>query len=221
MKYVISAIAALMLLASTAAASITIGVADPGSGNFFPFTGDGFATNNRYQQAYAASNFSGPVTITGITFFNTELPGAVFETADYTFTLSTSANPVNGLDTVDLNNNPGGDAALFASLNLSGATGASFTIVGTPFLYDPSNGPLLIDITRANQVVGSGTGYLDAMSGTAAGIFSRAHNYDSGFEDFGLVTRLETGDAAVPEPVTLVVWSALFGVAAILRRRFA
>lgn len=217
MKRLLAVLCILLLTASTTAASITVGTAT--GANLFPFTGDGFNVNNRYQQVYAAANFSGPVTISGITFFNTVLPGAVFETADYSFSFSTSNFTVDNLDTVDLNANPGGDAQAFNTVNLSGLTGSSFTILGS-FNYDPSGGDLLVDITRTNQVVGSGSGFLDAMNGDAGGVFSRAHNYNGGFEGFGLVTRFETASAGVvPEPMTLVVWSALIGSAVVVAGR--
>ncbi len=167
---------------------------DPGSGNAFPFTTDGFNINTRYQQVYRSADFPGRVCITEISFFDNESPGAVFEEADYSFTLSTSNFPVNSLDLVNLDANPGADAQLFASQHLAGLTGAKFTITagtggGTEFDYDPAAGDLLVDIERTNQVVFSGSGNLDARNGTAAGQFSRAHNFDSGFQNYGLKTE--------------------------------
>jgi hypothetical protein len=153
------------------------------------------------------------VTINSISFFNGAGGAAVFETADYTFTFSTSTFTVNNLNTADLDANPGADAALFASLNLSGATGAKFSITagtggGTAFMYDPSAGDLLVDIARANVIVGSGSWGLAAMSGSSGGLFSRAHNYDGGFNNFGLVTEFDIEPKAVSEPGTL----ALLGI---------
>jgi len=49
---------------ATPAAALVVGVADT-PGNTFPF---GSAAGTRYQQIYAASNFSESVTITGINF---------------------------------------------------------------------------------------------------------------------------------------------------------
>jgi PEP-CTERM motif len=197
----------LLILSAQSRGQITIGTADPGTGNAFPFTIDGFAVNNRYQQVYAASNFGGPVSISGITFFNTQLPGAIFETANYTFRLSTSNFTVNNLNIANLNANPGPDAKFFATVPLTGLTGSNFTISGVPFPYNPAHGDLLVDITRTGQVVNSSSGHLDTMNGTSGGLFSRAHNYDSAFENFGLVTRF----TVVPEPSTLF----LLGIGAI------
>jgi hypothetical protein len=205
--------AAITTFIVTASHAGTILIGTPTGSNSFPFTFDGFDVNNRYQQVYAASNFTGPETLTAITFFNNRSPGAIFETADYTFSFSTSNFTVNNLDTNNLNNNPGADASLFASVNLNGATGSSFTIVagtggGSAFMYDPTAGDLLVDIMRANQTISSGSGFLDAMSGDSGGIFSRAHNYGSGTRNFGLVTEFTTSTTSIPEPGML----ALFGL---------
>ena len=204
----------LALAGSAQAAPILIGTAT--GSNSFPFNSS--STADRYQQVYSASSFSGPVDITAISFFNNNNPGAVFETADYMFTFSTSNFAVNTLDTANLNANPGVDAALFASVNLSGATGSMFTITagsggGSSFVYDPLAGDLLVDIFRTSQVIGSGSGFLDAMNNSSGGLFSRAHNFGAGFENYGLVTEFETetvtaGPAPIPEPATL----ALFGI---------
>src|ERR1700690_2138574 len=44
--------------------------ADPGNGNCFPF---GCAYNGSYQQVYSSSQFSGPMTITALSFYNTQI----------------------------------------------------------------------------------------------------------------------------------------------------
>ena len=78
----------------------------------------------------------------------------------------------------------------------------SFTIPGTPFTYDPANGDLLMDIFVSNS--GNQTVFLDARNGTAAGVFSRMHDFGSEFNDWGLVTGFNAA-AAVPEPSTYVM----------------
>ncbi|HAB19247.1 MAG TPA: VPDSG-CTERM sorting domain-containing protein [Verrucomicrobiota bacterium] len=192
---------------------------DPGNGNFFPFTGNGFNINNRYQQVYNSSFFAGAGYIDTITFYNTQLPGAVFETADYTIRLSTTTKPVNGLD-FNMNNNVGGDEAVFYAATLSGLTGVSFTFDGSDFYYDPSLGNLLVDIQRVNQIVNSGSGFLDARNGTFGTDSSRMHNYDSGFESFGLRTTFETKGTSVPDagPTFALLGFALLGLGAVRRQ---
>jgi hypothetical protein len=143
--------------------------------------------------------------ITDITFYNTNFPGD-FSPSTYTIHLSTSNFPVNALDTSVLSNNVGADNALFGVFPLSGAVPAgSFTLSGGPFTYDPANGDLLIDIMTPSKPFGSV--FLDAMNGDFGTDSSRAHNYDSGFTSFGLVTQFTftAGATAVPEPASLTL----------------
>ncbi len=204
----------VLILRARGDAQVTFGRAIFGSNNAFPFNSDGFGANPRYQQVYKGSLFGGPTTIGSLTFFDNAAP-ARFETADYTVRLSTSKFGVNSLDTVNLDSNPGADAQLFATVHLSGATGSSFTITGTPFNYNPSSGDLLIDITRANAVIRSGMGALDSMNGTAGGIFSRADNFGEEFNNWGLVTRFNF----VPEPSTLILLVGSVGLMSARRFR--
>src|ERR1035438_3751318 len=55
------------------AATIVVGLpADIQGGNAFPFGGDySHNTNGEYQQVYTHSLFTGPITITGLEFYNT------------------------------------------------------------------------------------------------------------------------------------------------------
>lgn len=221
---------AMLLGAAGSAQALIIGTADPNSGNCFPFTCAG-SGDTRYQQVYASSSFAGVTSVTSVSFFNTEWSAATFSSATYTLTLSTSNFTVNNLDTSTLSNNPGGDAALFASVSLSGATGAQFDIVagtggGGSFLYDPSAGDLLVDIVLTGLTTG-GSGFLDAMNGSSGGLFSRAHDFGTGFTNSGLVTGFNLTSApppppGIPEPATLSLMGiGLIGACVARRRRKA
>jgi PEP-CTERM motif-containing protein len=213
---VVSAALFVAFAATASAASILIGAPATG-GNCFPFECAPFGGNlgNRYQQVYAASDFSGLFTITGVTFFDSLFPGATFTDAVYTVTLSTTAKAVNGLDLANMNNNVGGDNTMLFSGHRSGATGVSFTLSGGLFLYNPGSGNLLLDIQMSN-IGARGAGALDARIGDSGGLFSRAHNFDGGFDNFGLVTQFEGVAATVPEPATLTLLGT--GIFALARR---
>jgi hypothetical protein len=209
---VLSAAAALLLCPGVSSADISIGTSD--SSNGFPFNAMYQAPSDRYQQVYAASNFSGVTTITGITFFDSSGQATSFQSADYSFALSTSNFTVDNLDTINLDANPGSDVQPFADEFLSGPITDSFTISGTPFTYDPSRGDLLLDIKRSLVDLTTGSWGLDAMAGDAGGLFSRAQNFGVGTTGWGLVTEFET----VPEPSTLTLL-ALGAVVLVARRR--
>ncbi len=66
------AAAAVMAMATPSKADVIVGQpADSGAGNCIPF-GCTIAWTSEYQQIYAASQFSGPITITNLEFFNTQ-----------------------------------------------------------------------------------------------------------------------------------------------------
>ena len=187
---------------------------DGGTGNCFPFG----CTGTRYQQVYSAAGFSGSITITDITFYNTTFTAGTIAPGTYTLHLSTTSAAVDALSST-FASNVGANDALFAVYAGGGSASPSFTIAGTGFTYDSTMGNLLLDIFVANS--GSGTVYLDARNGTAGGIFSRMHDFGTGFEGFGLVTGFNEG-GSVPEPGTYaMIVGGLLVLMAKQRRRKA
>jgi hypothetical protein len=234
-------LAAVLLLLATAsqkaqASSITVGTAD--TGNCYPFMCNDSGTNVgpsiEYQQVYAASAFSGPVTITSETFywmFAQEFGGSdTLLGGTYVFSLSTTSAPVNGLNAGCLSCNLGADNTVVDTVTIpSGGVsfGTSWTFTNTTnFNYNPANGNLLLDITVTNQdnvPNGSGNSYNDADdTGMAT---SRAFAYlgsNEGFADStGLVTTFGTSTHGVtPEPSSLLLLgSGLVGLGGVLRRK--
>ncbi|NLS91385.1 MAG: hypothetical protein GXX96_04270 [Planctomycetaceae bacterium] len=210
----------LLFMLTTPADATVILAGDPNTieMNAFPFGGKAFAEpGTRYQQVYNASLFPKSFTIDKISFFGHSGPFQPDRT--FIMRLSTTSKAVNGLDTVSLANNVGPDDTLFASMSPNGTIPDKFTFDGTDFLYDPTKGNLLVEILIPGGSVNYHLydGYAKAHNGTFGNISSRAHDFDSGFESFGLVTEFE--GANVPEPTALAIWSALGGLGMIAARR--
>jgi hypothetical protein len=158
----LAAVGLVALLAATApvgAQTVTVGTATPSFGNCIPFGCPALFNLTRYQQVYASSAFSGlgAISINGLTFFNS--PGiGFFANAAFTIFFSTTSAPVNGLSS-NLGSNVGGNNAQFAAFATTGsAVGGAFNVWGSPFLYDPSGGNLLMDI------------FVNALSDTFSGV---------------------------------------------------
>ncbi len=189
--------------------------------NGFPFNIGNFSVATmRYQQVYSSTQFSvitGPTFITAISFRPDSGSGGSFSSnlSNIQINLSTTAASPAGLSTT-FASNVGGDNALVYSgaLSLSSSfTGGSpkdFDILitlQTPFLYDPANGNLLMDVSNLGGEI---TTQFDADSTT--GLTARAYSTDANSttadnaDSLGLVTQFSF--AAVPEPTT---W-ALIGI---------
>jgi hypothetical protein len=200
--------------------SITVG----GSGD--PLNGDcaPFGCVLEYQQVYGAGQFSSAITIGALTFFNNNfVPGSI-ASANYTISLSTTTAAVNGLNGT-FADNLGGDNQVFFSGALGGPIGPAnqFTITGTSFVYDPSNGNLLLTVSKDGGEFDFGL-FLDFTSNAPEGMFSRAYGFgNSGIADFvendtGIVTQFSSPVVtAVPEPASL--WLLVAGMSAIFLLR--
>ena len=209
--------------------SILIGApADPAYGNCIPLGCTSFGPSTVYQQVYSSTNFSGPLLIKTLTFYNTVSPGGTIVSSDYTFSLSTTTAAVNGLSS-NWASNLGADKQVFWQGTLGGTVDGSLNIVGTPFDYKPSAGNLLLEIRRVppngdgSASLGGGVAF-NARNGTGTGAFSRISDYynytNTGYNNnSGLITGF-SDTTAVPEPGTLVLFSAgLAGLYAWRRKR--
>lgn len=248
-KHLIAASAVLAALAagiSTANATVVVApnaqaTAEGNIRNTFPF----FVTGGmRYQQVYAASEFSafsGPETISQIAFrcdgsgsfctsFSQLLPSIDIH-------LSTTAAAPDALsDTFAANVGADNTLVHTGPLTLSSA-GQTLRPAGTPnpfdvvitlqtgFLYDPSAGNLLLDITNYSSPGKIGI-RLDANFSILDSISRLSANGDpaatSGrLETEALVTQFST-TAQIAEPATLTLFGlALLGLGAGRRRKAA
>ncbi|MFZ3244260.1 MAG: PEP-CTERM sorting domain-containing protein, partial [Candidatus Acidiferrales bacterium] len=106
----------------------------------------GTVYSGEYQQVYSSSLFSGPVDITGITFFCATTPvagcpGGTTINGGLTIDLSTTSAGINSLS-LTYSANLGSNNALF----FTGTVTNVLSFTGGPFLYNPSQGNLLMDV---------------------------------------------------------------------------
>jgi hypothetical protein len=211
---------AVILAVATAglfAGTIVIG-APAGSHNLFPFGSPSSGSGTRFQEAYAAADFTGlgVMSISGVNFYD---GSGTFRSGTYDIYLSTITAGIDTLSTTNFDSNLGLNNVLFASLTLSGTAPSTLTFTGTPFTFDSGAGNLLLDI-RISNAAGEGTAYF-ASRNDATGIFSRYHDFGSMSIGYGLVTGFDyTTGETVPEPASgLLVGIGAIALGVVLRRR--
>jgi hypothetical protein len=186
-----------------------------------------FAANGVYQQVYAASSFSGPITITQIAFASSGAFSSGPGLANFNFNigLSTSGAGPGSLSTSFAANRGADFAQVFSGpLNVSLTANDQFDLVINiiPFTYDPAAGNLLLDVSLSSATVFGGGSNLYFLAGFDPAT-SRIANPTGGTtasvaDGFGLQTRFSTTE--VPEPATvLLLGTGIAGLAARIRKR--
>ena len=226
----------------------TLVVPGSGTGNAqapTPFNYYG-STGSQVQQIYASSFFPVAELISGFSFraYPGAAPSVFFsnsvDISDVVIQLSTTsagADESGSLPSTTFADNLGGDTTTVFSGALTLTTAATgigaqpfdYTVTfSTPFLYNPSAGNLLLDITIPSgaTVSGSGFGFLtfDTVNTIDDGIYSVVNIGDgeaaSGtLSTAGAITAFSASPAAVPEPGTWLTMITGFGILGLAMRK--
>ena len=217
-----------LLTAMSASAGVVVGLPpDSGTGNCFPF---GCSYNTEYQQVYNSGQFSGPITITDLEFYNTQFDDGATSTNSGTWTiyLSTTAADSNTISSTYASNIGVDNTEVFSgNLAQTWAFGDTLEIVLTaPFTYDPSQGNLLLDVVGSGITEPGGIIHFDVNSTDSAftrvycssGVACSDGDVDTGY---GLVTGFEGGTSGVPEPSTEALFGLGVAALGLVRRRLS
>ena len=197
----------------------------PKTGNCDPFGCPTFFGLGTYQQVYLSSAFPGAISIDDLTFAQAINNGGVPASGTFTLTFSyTSAMP-GDLDLTNAANNVGSGSEGFFTGTLPALTAEGpldlLTFAGTPFVYNPADGNLLLTVTVTGSTNSRPYLYLDEAGSTA--VTSDAYfGPVNGGNDPGLVTSFEytaPDRKNTPEPGSLLLVLAGIGLIGYQGRR--
>ncbi|HLY18561.1 MAG TPA: PEP-CTERM sorting domain-containing protein [Bryobacteraceae bacterium] len=213
-------------------------VGDPpmlGTGNCDPFGCPGFLGLSTYQQVYLSSAFPSSISIVGLTFYEGQVHnGGQPAGGSYTLSFSYTTFAPGSLDLTNPNNNISSSSENFFSGALPTLTpegGGNFLVIsGTPFVYNPADGNLLLTVTVTG---GTNSGTPLFLNESVCGpqticpqgssvVTGNAYfgNANGGNDIGGLVTGFDYSTSpTTPEPGTLISALAGFGLIAYRRRR--
>jgi hypothetical protein len=233
MKTILKIIASTLALSIPmlcAPLSVTVGSFD--SGNCYPFmcndSGTNIGLSIDYQEAYNSARFPGAIDISSISWeFWPSAGSAIVLGGNYSFWYGYSAVGL-GLGTNLAANYNGAPVFLGTTSIPAGGVnyGTTLTLtLGTPFTYNPANGPLILEIVVDTQDIvpnGTGNGYNWAdYIGTDVTRAWCVTGLGCIAPDLGALVTTFNGLPAVPEPGTLVMFGlGLIGLAGVAHRKF-
>jgi hypothetical protein len=235
MKATLKLLTLIALLSMTLmlhATSVTVGSND--GGNCYPFmcndSGTNVGVSIDYQQAYNSAAFSGPITVSSISWYFASAFGGndVVLGGAYSFYWGYSAVGLGLGGNLAANYTAAPSFIGTATVPAGGVNyGSTLTLSGFgPFTYNPGLGDLILEIIVNNQdnvPNFTGNGYNEADYTGAATVrdycFLGATTGCTGAITGALVTTFTS--SSTPEPGTLVLFgSGLLGLAGIARRKF-
>ena len=213
----LAATVALILAAAPAALASTFTIGAKDDENCFPF-GCNVSVGTVYQQLYSSSAFSGPASITAVSFQSDPSLGGTVSGGNFTLSASTTSTTLAGINEFNFASNIGANNTVVFSGGLSAHfVGGVLTIpFSTPFFYDPAAGNLLLNFNISGLVPGGA--FFDSNDGTST-VYSRAQNFGSSSVGWGLVTTFDTAVSGVPEPAMWGLMVVGFGIAGTTMRR--
>jgi hypothetical protein len=192
------------------------------SNNTNPF-GNTFFADVRYQQVYRANQFSGSILIGQIAFRPDASFGSAFSTVspDIQINLSTTSRNPDALsatfsqnvgvdDTVVYNRGPLPLSTANAGGGLFGPRDFDIVItLTTPFLYNPSQGNLLLDVRNFRVVTTTSFDAEDTAGDPVSRVYGRVNDVTAPFnpDTIGLVTQFlpPPPTQPIPEPTSLAL----------------
>jgi hypothetical protein len=224
-------LAATVLLATPVFANVLV-INDTDSPGRFPFgTDTASATNYQagatYQQIFSSTEFSGtPILITQLAFSTSSLLSTATSATlgldvDLGIAATSAANPST---TFSANRGSVYQDVFDNTLTFTPALNNTFDLVlnlSTPFLYDPSQGDLLLNIllTQTPVIAGSALYFGGDSSPTDDRVFSATPS-TTGRVDFNtLATQFTFTAQAVPEPSAFLLLGVGIGSLIVVRKR--
>jgi hypothetical protein len=217
--------------------------AKPGTGNCDPFGCSQYFGLGTFQEVFLSTAFPGTISINELTFFDSQvLNGGQLAGGTYSFSFSYTNAAPGALSLLSPAANIAGEELGFFSGTLpslvsTGSSTEELEIAGTPYVYSPAAGNLLLTIQVAAAINGNPPLYLDFSQCAPIGACSNGSQPQTGRAYFGtingvpvsggndiggLVTQFTYAEpASVPEPssfLLLFAGAALIAFARLRRR---
>jgi hypothetical protein len=213
---------ALATLATTSASAATVTVGQNNGGNCYPFSCMAGDDTLHYQQIYAASSFYGATSsgtksldIDKISFLRDI--GGNMTPSTYSVSFWLTSNTVNGMSS-SASANEGTLLSNFGTWTLGGAMPGTLTLDGTDFIYNPTQGNLVMDVqVTSGNAPGGYFSFFEADYTGASTLRAFGNGDNLSVETGALVTQFTA--TPVPETGSMALMLAGLGLVGVVARR--